>query len=539
VAEDGRRRENQQELLERLAAENAALRLELDLTAKAQAEARQVDTMKMESLSAALEDQRSRYELDLAHVKCEKAQYVKSLTDSREYFEAEVKALVEERRATQANYDQMKKHFEAEVKHFKQLAAKREDELGGLKAEVMQIKEDLIGQEPRHQAALADLAERLRVSEVETQRAEAELAASQHGLATSQAEVAALAEQLEAERTGREENLSQLRDTVGRLTRDMGQANEKLAATEDRIRSLETERDGLKKKLKETEIRVEVLSKKQTEDQTRDEHVRELECALEEALVEREQILEACEKEIEQERNIAIELEQKLMEDFEWKLREIEGGYKTKIKTLEDSIECRLREQEREITRRKDAELTKMCIDARRDMEEKLKEERNGLKLALEAAARSEKEAAVSQLTLQKDRELRLLQRGWDDERSRLEREHKRLQAHLDQEVASQVGRLRAEADARLFETNRKHAQVVEKYQADYEALKEEMEGRMNRLRAEQADQVEEYETRVANLLSGKVDTILQLKEEVEVEFSDRMAGGDKLVHSAQFYCIH
>jgi hypothetical protein len=129
-------------------------------------------------------------------------------------------------------------------------------------------------------------------------------------------------------------------------------------------------------------------------------------------------------------------------------------------------------------------------------MEEKLKAERNGLKTALEAAARSEKEAAVSQLMLQKDRELRMLQRGWDDERSRLEREQKRLQSHLDQEVAAQVSRVQLEADQRLFEANRKHGQLAEKWQADYEALKEEMEGRMNRLRAEHAEQVEEYEGR-------------------------------------------
>ena len=103
----------------------------------------------------------------------------------------------------------------------------------------------------------------------------------------------------------------------------------------------------------------------------------------------------------EQERNIAIELEQKMMEDFEWKLREVEGGYKTKIKSLEEGLESKVKScfhcfqhwsiqihhNTREITRAKDAELTKMCIDARRDMEEKLKKERDSQKASLEAAA--------------------------------------------------------------------------------------------------------------------------------------------------------
>merc|ERR1719435_120381 len=131
----------------------------------------------------------------------------------------------------------------------------------------------------------------------------------------------------------------------------MGQANEKFAHLDDKFKSVESERDGLKKKVKDTEIKIEVLNKKQTENSTKDQHVKELEAALEEALVEREQILEACEKEIEQERNIAIELEQKMMEDFEWKLREVEGGYKTKIKTLEEGLESKIHHNTREITR--------------------------------------------------------------------------------------------------------------------------------------------------------------------------------------------
>ena len=31
-----------------------------------------------------------------------------------------------------------------------------------------------------------------------------------------------------------------------------------------------------------------------------------------------------------------------MMEDFEWKLREVEGGYKTKIKTLEEGLESKV-----------------------------------------------------------------------------------------------------------------------------------------------------------------------------------------------------
>ena len=122
----------------------------------------------------------------------------------------------------------------------------------------------------------------------------------------------------------------------------MGQANDKLTTFEDRFKIVEVERDSLRKKVKESDIKIEMLNKKHKEDKSKDQHVKDLEKALEEALVEREQILEACEKEIEQERNIAIELEQKMLEDFEWKLREVEGGYKQKIRNLEESLDNRL-----------------------------------------------------------------------------------------------------------------------------------------------------------------------------------------------------
>ncbi len=58
-----------------------------------------------------------------------------------------------------------------------------------------------------------------------------------------------------------------------------------------------------------------------------DERVRKLEEALETAAKERQEILEAAQKEIEYHRSIAAELETSMIEDFEWKLHEIEADY--------------------------------------------------------------------------------------------------------------------------------------------------------------------------------------------------------------------
>ena len=115
----------------------------------------------------------------------------------------------------------------------------------------------------------------------------------------------------------------------------MGQNVEKLCTLEEKCKTVEKERDDLKRKCKEIEAKMDVMTRTVVKDT--DEKVRQLERALEEALVEREEILEACEKEIQHERTIAIETEQKMMDDFEWKLREIESEYRTKIREAEET----------------------------------------------------------------------------------------------------------------------------------------------------------------------------------------------------------
>ena len=516
--------------IDKLTAENAAATIELDLVLKSQQESKARDSKVIQNLQKELDSQKTKFEDELIQIKCEKAAFEKSLNDSREYFECEIKSLVEEKSLFQDNYNNMKKHYETELHHYQHLASTREEELGALKSEVMKIKEDLLEQEPKQREALEDKIEALRLSETEVRRLEGELAVSQLAAQTAEGEATTLNSQLLAEQQSarereeaRHKELSFAREALAKIQREMGQANEKMSSLEDKFKHVETERDTLKKKVKETEIKVEVLNKKHNEDADKEQVVKELETALEGALVEREQILEACEKEIENERNIAIELEQKLMEDFEWKLREVEGEYRTKIKTLEENIDSKIRQTERDISRQKDAELTKMCIDARREMEEKIRVERSSLKATLESSAKHDKEAALNQVTVIKDREIRMLQRSFDEEKARMGKEIKRLQTQLEQEVAMQVSKSRAEFDQKLFDTNRKHQQICEKYQEDFDKMKEQMEGQMNRLRADHIDKCEDYEARLANLMSGKTDSIFQMKEEVETEFADRM----------------
>ena len=53
-----------------------------------------------------------------------------------------------------------------------------------------------------------------------------------------------------------------------------------------------------------------------------------------------------------------------------------------------------------------------------------------------------------------------------------------------------QVSRVRVECDQKVFELGRKNAAVIEKYQEDFDVMKEEKEGMINRIRKCLADVV-------------------------------------------------
>ena len=48
-----------------------------------------------------------------------------------------------------------------------------------------------------------------------------------------------------------------------------------------------------------------------------------------------------------------------MMDDFEWKLREIESDYRDKIKAMEDSVEIKVKSSRDELIRQKDEEFTR------------------------------------------------------------------------------------------------------------------------------------------------------------------------------------
>merc|ERR1712168_721257 len=147
--------------------------------------------------------------------------------------------------------------------------------------------------------------------------------------------------------------------------------------------------------------------------------VKELEDALQAAYSERNEIIETCRKEVEFHRTIASELEQSIMEDFEWKLHEMERDYNAKLKYSKEKVDEQIKEACRGILREKDDEINKLQIKLRKDMDQKLKQEKEELQKALEAVKGGNSDAVVAVMKKEKETEFANKQKKWEEERKK------------------------------------------------------------------------------------------------------------------------
>jgi len=77
--------------------------------------------------------------------------------------------------------------------------------------------------------------------------------------------------------------------------------------------------------------------------------------------------------------------------------------------------------------------------------------------------------------------------------------------------------------DSELLEERKRYDKMSQKFQDDHDKLKEDLSGQMNRLRAEYDERIEEYEKKLEKAVADKVEKMLVLREEVEVEYADKM----------------
>lgn len=410
-------------------------------------------------------------------------------------------------------------------------SVQHETDLDRLRSETQQLQAMLERETERSRVELAQLDQQLKAkqADLDTSREDYEAVKKQ----VADIEAAAKADRdnslqaAQATRESLQNEVSESKDRELEIKIEMGQNSEKLCAVEERCKSIEKERDDLKRKCKEVEARMDVLSRsEQAAEKDVNERLTQLEKALEEALIEREEILEAAEKEIQAQKTIALETEQKMMDDFEWKLREIESEYREKIKTIEDNVDSKVKAARSELTRQKDEEFTRMSISMRREMEDKIRVERNNLKTALDTHNAAERDKAIELYRLEKDHDMRLLQKTWEEEQVRLNREIRTMQRKVDsmpQEILAATRTLRSECDVRVQEERRKIVKVEERSQEDYDKLRDEMNGEIRRVQVACDESIAEYEAKLQVAHGNRLSSMFQMKEEVEVEFSDRM----------------
>ena len=143
----------------------------------------------------------------------------------------------------------------------------------------------------------------------------------------------------------------------------MGMENGSNSETKELYRQI----DDLKKKLNDAQggkpkKSLRFAAEPEVLNEPKPGSVKELEDALQAAYSERNEIIETCRKEVEFHRTIASELEQSIMEDFEWKLHEMERDYNAKLKYSKEKIDEQIKEACRGILREKDDEINKLQI---------------------------------------------------------------------------------------------------------------------------------------------------------------------------------
>ena len=180
-----------------------------------------------------------------------------------------------------------------------------------------------------------------------------------------------------------------------------------------------------------------------------------------------------------------------MINDFEWKLHEIESEYNRKLREGASSVgvgggaaqaagsssgrrqrsplksanlhsqgnfdhdlfELKLQQAKNEIVRQKDEELAKMHIQIRKEMDDKLRLERNSLKSALDASHSTELSKSVEAARKDAEREAKISEKKIQEENDKLQAQILNLQreiAQLNQKVIDSVNNAVAEGDKKV-----------------------------------------------------------------------------------------
>merc|ERR1712241_135562 len=303
-----------------------------------------------------------------------------------------------------------------------------------------------------------------------------------------------------------DELLNKSRVIVGMENGSNSEAEELRRQVDDLRKKLSDAQGGKPKKSLRFAEEPEVLN-----DPTKPTNLKEMEEALQAAYSERNEIIETCRKEVEFHRTIASELEQSIMEDFEWKLHEMEKDYNAKLKYSKEKIDEQIKEACRGILREKD---------------EKLKKERDELQNALQSVKVGNSEAALSVLKNQKDADQLKKEKKWEEKRKKYHRDIDDLKKKLtekEDQLKRSMDNTKKDSESSLVEERKKLEKMTAKFQEDHKKLKEDLNGQLTTVKADYDVKIADYEKRLEKALADKVEKMLVLREEVELEYAERM----------------
>ncbi|XP_054262298.1 myosin-10 isoform X2 [Macrosteles quadrilineatus] len=364
-----------------------------------------------------------------------------------------------------------------------------------------------------------------------------------------------------------EEDLDVLRQRNAELTEELEKKSVELIDAEDcfdfnhllevekqvkeltlRVKELESQLEHLRQERNQLEQRAQTLETERLEER------RIIQEALDSALAEKQSIQTKFEKDFERLRTVNTDREQQLLDDFEWKLREVNQACKKRLDEKENSCKQRIKTMEDKLNAA-EQELTQLerlkQFEAEATMLRGLNLEQQR---ALRFAERAKEELQVSEKVLHE--EVRKLKEFLDKEKSalttmqaihnreidekerkmrfRLEQQKTELNNQWEEKLKKETIKLRVELD----QVNRDEKRLVlqsarlEK-EAELQKAKElwehqfkELQNQIEALKQKILDEEEEHKNKIENIRTSADCDIFELRrklDRIDISYQDKI----------------
>jgi len=328
---------------------------------------------------------------------------------------------------------------------------------------------------------------------------------------------AAVAEcQQEVDRRGQETErvrveLSYARAEVEQSRAKLSKLQAELDASSERVTELEGEVDRSGRELQRIELLQEKLCRTEKEkselqtqlsaiEEERDEEIKIIQDALDEAALEREELLAAFDKELVEVAARAERAETKARAEARERAELTDREHRRKLEELERKHELAYRNVKRGDEEESSRRIQKARSEVNSEWEDKLRREVSRLKTELEALHAEEKHLAVESVRVTSQQELTVLRSTCEsrvEEAKREAAELKRSLADKDAQHHTEMVEARGRADRDIWELRRKLQKLDESAYDKQQATEEKHREEMERLREEYVDRVAALERQV------------------------------------------